>query len=225
MGFACLAGGQAPFSRPPHSHCHEPPRRQDTGCLRTGAPAGGPPEPGGARRRDPESPPVASALASPTAGPRRGPSLRPARVSWGRLPVLPAGVPRGPQPLGTARRGPPGLPSSPAQAHLVSTARLQPGWVLPRRHSPLRGARARAAATAQVPAGCRGGSGQTLLSGSGHVAGGETRADTWGGARGAGPSASFYPQCPAPARADPPPPPLHSYGRPALAWQQGALMQ
>ena len=151
MGFACLAGGQAPFSRPPHSHCHEPPRRQDTGCLRTGAPAGGPPEPGGAKRRDPESPPVASALASPTATARRGRSLWPARVSWGRLPVLPAGVLRGPRPLGTARRGPPGLLSSPAQAHLVSTARLQHGWVLPRRHSPLRGARTRAQQRPRYP--------------------------------------------------------------------------
>lgn len=175
MGFASLAGGQAPFSRPPSSHCHEPPRRQDIGCLRTGAPVGGPSEPGGARWLDPESPPAASAAASPTAGPRRGRSPRPARVYWARLPVLPARVPGGRRPLGTGWRGPPGLRGSPAQVHLESAARLQPGRALPHRHSPLRRARARAAATAQVPAGYTGGGGPALLSGSGHVAGGETR--------------------------------------------------
>ena len=95
-------------------------------------------------------------------------------------PSFPHRVPSGPRPLGTARRGPPGLLRSPAQAHLLSAARLQPGQAQPTRHSPLRGARRRAAATAQVPAGCRGGGGPALLSGSGHVAGGETRADTWG---------------------------------------------
>lgn len=47
-------------------------------------------------------------------------------------------------------------------------------------NSPLRGGRGRAAATAQVPAGCRGGGGPVLCSGSGHVASGETPADTWG---------------------------------------------
>lgn len=64
MGFCSLAGGQDPFSRPLRSPCREPPPHP---TPRTGVPSVGcPPGPGGAGRQDPESPPAASAAASPT---------------------------------------------------------------------------------------------------------------------------------------------------------------
>ena len=217
-GFRLPRGWSGPLLTPT---TQPPPRRQDTGCLRTGAPAGGPPEPGGARRRDPESPPVASALASPTGGaearsePAAGPGLlgqavRPSRRSPKRPPAPGHRAARASRPTQQPRPGPP-REYGPAPAR-VSTARTAltsprgpraggsngPGTRgLQRRQwpdSPLR----------QRPC-CR------WRNSGGHV----------GGASGAGPRVSFYPQCPAPARADPPPPPLHSCGLPVPACSRG----
>lgn len=114
--------------------------------LRTGAPTGGRPRPGGAKRRDPESPPVASALASPTARVRSEPVAGPGLLGQAARPSR--GSPKRPRPLGTARRD---LPASrqPAQAHLVSTARLQHRWSCKTSTSPLtRGPHAGAPAAA-----------------------------------------------------------------------------
>lgn len=117
-GFRLPHAWPGPSSRPPPP---QPPRRPDTGLLRTGVPVGGPPGPSGARRLHPESPPAAAASRTP--GRRR--SARPAWVYRGRLPVPPARAPGGHRTR--AQRGPPGLLGSTAPAQLASGARLRPG--------------------------------------------------------------------------------------------------
>lgn len=158
--------------RTPHSHSLGLPR-QDSSYLQTGAPVGGPGQTGQgswtlSHRQRPHPPRL----------PGRGQSARP------------AGSPGAGCPYCSPKRGRPqaqelsvGLsaysvtkPQAISPVHREAHAR----GALPRWHSPLRGGRARAAATAQVPAVCRSGSGRLLRSGSSHVAGGETLSDTWG---------------------------------------------
>lgn len=190
------------------------------GCPRTGAPAGGPPAPGGARQLDPESAPAAL-LRHPRLQGRAEPAEL-GRVSGGeraRLLLLPARAPGGPPApgLGAARAsrptrqpspGPPreGGPA-PTDACAAFSALTSPrGPCAGGGHGPgTRGLQRRRRpgspqAAAMLPV--------------------EKLQRTRGGS-GAGPRASFYPQCPAPARADPPPPPLHSCGPPARAGSRG----
>lgn len=98
-----------------------------------------------------------------------GQAARPSRGSPKRPPAPGHRAARASRPTQQPRPSPPReYGPAPARVGTAKTALTSP-----------RGPHA-GAATAQVPAGCRSGSGQTLLSGSGHVAGGETRADTWG---------------------------------------------
>lgn len=189
--------GPGPAQPPPR-----PPRRRGSGCLRTGAPRA---PAGGARRLDPESPPV----------PAASPALRPrseGAAGWvprGRLPVLPPGTPAAPalEPTRTSRPQRPGPGAGPRPLGECSPAPAR--RALAPRRSPLRGGRARAA-TAQDPAVSEAAAARFSAQAAAMLSV-EKLQGTRGGS-GAGPRASFYPLCPARGLWGPPPPPLRPRG-------------